>query len=177
VYSAVNDTLTPLYTKLTLNLLVYVPVQFIITLKYSTEFKKELLKAKNINKIPYIKKHGISRNSAELSILNFRGIPRNWSPFRIKFRIPRNFKKSLPWTPYSPPYRSPPYSLSPYSSTPFNSPSLHLATLQLATITSRHRYISPPLHLTTITFRNHYISPVLHCKKYYFFKYYIIKME
>jgi hypothetical protein len=43
---------------------------------------------------------GIPRNSAELSTLNFRGIPRNWSHFRIKFHIPRNFKKSLPWTPY-----------------------------------------------------------------------------
>jgi hypothetical protein len=41
----------------------------------------------------------IPRNSAELGPLNFRGIPRNWSHFRIKFRIPRNFKKSLPWTP------------------------------------------------------------------------------
>jgi hypothetical protein len=33
---------------------------------------------------------------------------------------------------------------------------LQLATLQLVTITSRHRYISPPLHLATITFRQYY---------------------
>jgi hypothetical protein len=63
VYSGVNYTLTPLYTKLTLNLLVY--VQFILTLKYSTEFTQKLLKTKNIHGIPYTKKHGISRNSAE----------------------------------------------------------------------------------------------------------------
>jgi hypothetical protein len=71
-------------------------------------------------------------------------------------------KESLRCPYNSPPYSSPPYNSSPYSSPPYSSPPLHLATLQLATITSRHRYISPPLHLATITFRHHYISPVLY---------------
>jgi hypothetical protein len=76
VYSGVNYTLTPLYTKLTLNnLLIY--LQFIITLKYSRVYTKIITDKKYINGIPYTKKHGISRNSAELSTLNFRGIPRN----------------------------------------------------------------------------------------------------
>jgi hypothetical protein len=33
---------------------------------------------------------------------------------------------------------------------------LQLATLQLATITSRHPYISSPLHFATITFHQYY---------------------
>jgi hypothetical protein len=54
---------------------------------------------------------------------------------------------------------------------------LHLATLQLATLqlvtlqlatsssrhlTTRHHFISPPLHLATLTSRHHYILPPLH---------------
>jgi hypothetical protein len=50
---------------------------------------------------------------------------------------------------------------------------LQLATLQLATITSRHHYISPPLHLATITSRHHYISPPLHLATITFRHHYI----
>jgi hypothetical protein len=49
---------------------------------------------------------------------------------------------------------------------------LQLATLQLATITSRHLYISPPLHLATSTFRQYKITIYI-----YIYKYYIIKMK